>query len=65
MPYRHTQQGTLILAVCIAIAVLGAATTWQAGRAPLIALLIILVWRFRSPYHRYRDFIIRTSEPPH
>jgi len=42
MPYRHTQQGILILAVCIAVAALGAVTTWQAGRTPLIALLIIL-----------------------
>ena len=43
MPYRHTQRGIVILAVCLAIGALGAAITWQTGQVSMIFMLIILV----------------------
>ena len=42
MPYRHTQFGTLILAVCLVIAALGAAVMWQNAQTPMIFMLAVL-----------------------
>ena len=42
MPYRHTQLGTVILVVCLVVAVVGAATMWQRAHAPMILMLAIL-----------------------
>ena len=42
MPYRHTQIGTVILVVCLVIAVLGAAMMWQKAEMPMILMLAIL-----------------------
>jgi hypothetical protein len=42
MPYRHKQLGTVILVVCLAVA-LGAALTWRAGQMAMIIMLITLV----------------------
>ena len=44
MPYRHTQPGTTILAVCTAIGVVGAVIAWRitGQQATLIAMLIVL-----------------------
>jgi hypothetical protein len=41
MPYRHTQRGWTILAVCLAIGALGGTISWQAE--PTILMLIILI----------------------
>ena len=42
MPYRHTQFGTVILAVCLVIAVFGGAIAWRAQPAAAIPMLVIL-----------------------
>jgi hypothetical protein len=42
MPYRHTQLGTVILVVCLVIAVLGATMMWQKAEMPMILMLAIL-----------------------
>jgi hypothetical protein len=42
MPYHHTQWGTLILLICLAIAVIAAAILWLTGtRAMLFTLFIV------------------------
>jgi len=43
MPYRHTQPGTAILAVCLAIGALGAAITWRTGQMSMIFMPIIAI----------------------
>ena len=43
MPYRHTQPGTAILVVCLAIGALAAAIAWRTGQMPMILMLITLV----------------------
>ncbi|MFZ1969594.1 MAG: hypothetical protein WAU79_21150 [Bradyrhizobium sp.] len=42
MPYRHTQFGTVILVVCLVIAVFGGAIAWRAQPAAAIPMLVIL-----------------------
>ena len=39
--YHHTQPGILILAVCLAIALLGAAIIWRTGQVSMILMPII------------------------
>jgi hypothetical protein len=41
MPYRHTQRGWVILAVCLVIGAVGAAISWLTE--PMILMLIILI----------------------
>jgi hypothetical protein len=43
VPYRHTQRGIVILAVCLAGGLLVAAIAWRTGQMSMIATLIILV----------------------
>ena len=43
IPYRHTQPGYFILAVCVAIGALGAATISRTGPMPVILMLITLL----------------------
>jgi hypothetical protein len=44
MTYRHTQPGTLVLAVCVAIGLLGVALSWGSGAtAPAIITLIVVI----------------------
>ena len=43
MPYRHTQPGTAILVVCLAIGALGAAISWRTGQMTMIFLPITLL----------------------
>ncbi len=43
MPYRHTQPGIVILAVCLAIGAFSAAIAWQTELMPMIVALIILI----------------------
>jgi hypothetical protein len=43
MPYRHTQRGIVILAVCLAAGMLLAVIAWRTGQISMIATLIILV----------------------
>ena len=42
MPYHHTQWGTLILLVCLAIAVIAVAIIWLTGTLAMVFTLIIL-----------------------
>ena len=39
--YHHTQPGILVLAVCLAIALLGAAIVWRTGQVSMILMPII------------------------
>jgi hypothetical protein len=43
MPYRHTQRGIVILAVCLAAGMLVTMIAWRTGQMSMIATLIILV----------------------
>jgi hypothetical protein len=43
MPYRHTQRGTLIMSLCLALAALDAAIAWRTGQWPPVVVLIVLV----------------------
>ena len=43
MPYHHTQRGILIVVVCLAFAVLAAATVWRSGHWSAAVTLIALV----------------------
>ena len=43
MPYRHTQRGTLTVAVCLAVAGFAAATAWRSGQWPAAIVPIVLV----------------------
>jgi hypothetical protein len=47
MTYHHTQRGTLIVIVCLALALIDAAIVWRVGQSsaaiPLIALIAVAV----------------------
>ena len=43
MPYRHTQRGTLIVALCLILAACDAALAWWSGQWTPVAVLIVLV----------------------
>ena len=43
MPYRHTQPGIVILAVCLVIGVISAAIASQTELTPMIVALTILI----------------------
>ena len=44
MTYRHTQPGTLIIAVCVAIGLFGVALSFTTGaRGPAIVTLIVMI----------------------
>ena len=42
-PYHHTQRGTLIVTVCLVLAVLPAATLWQNRQWSAAIILIVLI----------------------
>ena len=42
MQYHHTQRGTVVLAVCLALAAFAAVMFWHNGLPPMIAMLVIL-----------------------
>ncbi len=51
MPYRHTQRGTLTIALCLAFAALDAVIVWRSGQwsAAVVAVLLVAVaWLFSS-----------------
>ena len=43
MPYQHTQRGILIVAVCLAFALLNAAIVWRSGQWSAAIILITLI----------------------
>lgn len=43
MPYHHTQRGILIVVVCLAFALLNAATVWRSGQWSAAIILITLI----------------------
>jgi hypothetical protein len=43
MPYRHTQPGIVVLAVCLVIGGVSAAIAWQTELMPMIVTLIVLI----------------------
>ena len=43
MPYRHTQPGIVVLAVCLVICGVSAAIAWQTELMPMIVTLIVLI----------------------
>ena len=43
LPYRHTQPGTAILVVCLAIGALGAAIILATGQMSMIFMLIVVI----------------------
>jgi hypothetical protein len=43
MPYRHTQSGTWIVTLCLAVAVLDAAIAWRTGQWLPVVVLVVLI----------------------